>query len=490
MNETALGGAAARLTLRDALAVGGMVAVCLAVRLLELSERPIVPYFTLSDELLRAPWRMLLPLDIGDGYSRWSATGLVIVGLLQLIMSASAVFLVLNVALIVAAFGLAWRASGSRPFAYALAACMAATTQYHWSFINAGVLPLYLTSAFLLWQLAAFAWIAWEGLRGAGRRPRVEFVVSLLALALSWEQWLDYWLFAMCMGALLLALSPRFERVRRADVRWAMVVMAVLGVVYIAVKLATATEHGTPGKESELVFGYLTRDGLGVANGAVLAIEDMVSNFFTYTYLALTNFLPAGLMPGQSLARIPLDAIVGAQRGYHPQMAHLVGYHHVFYWYLFAGVLTTALVGFTAWTLRRAIRDSSPAALAGAALGLLVLLGSATHLLIKYRPYLSEPLLHYKAGIGVTGAGVLFAYGFALLWRSRTRRGRLTMTLAGSLLLFWGMLSRPPGLSAMSSRLQMGTLADPAGIAMHEATQALHRNYTPAKQRVLRAIGR
>jgi hypothetical protein len=474
---------------RDYAVLGSIVAANVGIRLLELSERAIVPYFRISDAIVASPWRLLLPLDIGDGYSRWSTTGLAVVGLLQLLMSASAVFLLFNVALVVGAFALGWRCTRSRPFAFALAACMAATTQYHWTYANAGVLPLYLTSLFMLWQLAALVWLVWDGAQGAPRRPRMVFVLSLLILALSWEQWLDYWVFLLAFGGLLYAAAGRYPQIRKAEVRWALLVSAVVGVVYVVVKLGTAPEHSTPGKESELITGYLLRDGLGLRNGAVLAMEDVASNFFTYTYLSLTNLFPPALLPGQSLNNLPLDAIVGAQRGYHPQMAHLVGYHHIFLWYAFAGLLAGLLIVFTALAARRALRAPSVPALAAAGGGMLVLLGSATHLVIKYRPYLSEPFLHYKAGIGVTGASVLLAFLFAQAWMRRGVRGRRILAGAGAAVLVWGALSRPPALSGMATRMQMGTFPDPAATARNAVVQSIHRHYKPTKQRLLRAVG-
>src|SRR5437764_15445697 len=99
-------------------------------------------------------------------------------------------------------------------------------------------------------------------------------------------------------------------------------------VLYLAVKLPTAPEHGTPGKESELVFGYLFRDGLGIRRGGILSLEDMGSNLFTYVYMSVTSFVPPALLPGQSLGLIGAPTIMAAQRGYHPQLVHLVAYHH------------------------------------------------------------------------------------------------------------------------------------------------------------------
>lgn len=475
------------LTRRDYTAFASILAVNLAVRGLELSERGVSPYFVLSDAMVRSPWRLLLPLDIGDGYSRWSTTGLSVVALLQTVVSTSTIFLVFNVALIVGSFYLAWRCTGSRPFSYALAACSAVTTQYHWTYMNAGVLPLYLMSLYLLWQLAAYVWLVWKGAPGAPRHPRAVFVTSLVVLALSWEQWLDYWLFGLCVSGLLFLVAPRQPRIQLRELRWSTLVLAITGVFYIAVKLATATEHGTPGKESELVLGYLLRDGIGVRQGAILAAEDMISNFFTYSYFALTNFLPPALLPGQSLNNLSIDALVATQRGYHPQMAHLVGYHHVFLWYLFAGALTTLLGVLTAWAVRRALREGDGRALLLAAGGLLVLVGSATHILIKYRPYLSEPFLQYKAGVAITGASVLFAFLFALAWQRRGRLGRRALAIGGSVILLWGAFTRPTSLSGMSSRLQMGNLPSPDPV--EPAIQAVHRHYKPTKQRILRALG-
>src|SRR5437764_10754858 len=73
----------ANLGKRDLLGLAGIVLVNAALRLLELSQRSITPYFSLTADQLHAPWRLILPLDIGDGYSRWSPTGLVLIAALN-----------------------------------------------------------------------------------------------------------------------------------------------------------------------------------------------------------------------------------------------------------------------------------------------------------------------------------------------------------------------------------------------------------------------
>src|SRR5262249_2681794 len=92
---------------------------------------------------------------------------------------------------------------------------------------------------------------------------------------------------------------------------------------------------------------------------------------------------------------------------------------------------------------------------------ILVWTGSATHLLIKYRPYLSEPFLQYKAFVSIMGITVLSCALYARAHRSLTSGRRKLLTSCALALLISSALLRPSALSAMSQRGGMGTLPDP-----------------------------
>lgn len=65
------------------------------------------------------------------------------------------------------------------------------------------------------------------------------------------------------------------------------------------------------------------------------------------------------------------------------------------------------------------------------ALGIVVLSGFATHSLIKFRPYMSQPVLSYKATLSILGVALLIAYiaqNYWQRWRG-TRKG--IVVLAG-----------------------------------------------------------
>lgn len=444
------------------LSLGAALAVNLTLRTLELRQKLVTSYFPGWGEVLAHPWDALLPVEIPGGHTRWSTTGLLVLAPLETALGAAPAFLLMNALLVIGAFAAAWWATRNARFSLAVGWCAALTTQFHWAYLNGAVTIFYLGALYAAWNMAALALVVRHPVRPTVS-PRIVFVLSLLLLALWWEQWLDYWLSAMvACGFLLLVIRRHPEAgLSRSGAMFAVRTMAVTVALYLVVKLHYAGEHVRPGTESEVITNYLFRDGLSPRAGMTLASEDAISSVFTYTWLALTNYLPPALLPGRSLDLLGASTIVATQHGYHAAMQDLVRYHHVFLWYYFAGAALALFAVFT-WTVaRRSLRTGDARATTATALAVLVWLGSATHWLIKYRPYLSEPLLHYKALMSIVGATGLLALGYsALMERMPPRRSRLVPGSA-LLLLLSAAYYRPAALNAMSNRLDMGSLPSP-----------------------------
>ena len=437
------------------------VLINLLLRSLELRQVPAHRFFRQPESLYTHPWLYFLPLDIGDGFRRWTTTGLIPLSFLEATLGPNAAFLLCNTALVVAGMGIAWWVARDRQFAMAIGWCLALTTQFHWAYRNGAVTVFYLGAIYLLWNLAAFARLIDTRTGVTSSRRRVIFILSLVCLVLWWEQWLDYWLFGVCVSTLLLRIARRSSRLDTTELRFARRVFTVTAVLYLAVKLPFAWEHVTVGKESEVILNYFLQDGLSFHQSLALAVEDVVTNAMTYTYLALTNYLPPILLPGQSLRAIPRGTLLSTQHGYHAPMQHLVYFHHVFLWYLAAGVAVTLFALLTVRAVAAAFRTGGEWPTLIAALTMLVWTGSLTHCLIKYRPYLSEPLLHYKALVSIIGVTVLACVCYVHVQRSLPPRHRSLFTACALLLLLSSALFRPSALSAMSQRLEMGTLPDP-----------------------------
>jgi hypothetical protein len=451
----AMGWRSDRLGAPDLLALTLLVLGNLALRASELRQVPIGAFYTIPDELARAPWRLLLPVDVGGGAFRWSSTGLIVVSALNAATSPVAVFLALNATLIVVAFACAWSALRSKPFAFTLAVCAGYGTQFHYAYVNASCVILYLFWCYLLVNLLA----AYKLVTGATSpaRWRAAFVGSLVVTALCWEMWLDYAAFLLAATALAWA---RPEVDRRALRAVAAPVLALL-VAYVPAKvvLGGAREHLGSAREAELVVTYL--GALPAATAVTLAAEDVATNALTYNHIALTSFLPPMFVYSSALPAAGAGAILEQQghaaRSAPPGMgAQLVLAHYRSSWRFMAGALSLALYAALASSIRRWLRDGAAADAARGALLLLVALGASTHLLIKFRFYNLPPVFSYKCVTAIVGAALLVAAGVAAIDRTATLARSLCATGAVWLIIIYGAFTRPALLTAMYSDSGMG----------------------------------
>ena len=94
---------------------------------------------------------------------------------------------------------------------------------------------------------------------------------------------------------------------------------------------------------------------------------------------------------------------------------------------------------------------------------LMIVCGFAIHTLVKYRPYLSVPLLSYKCMVSNLGVALLLAYGL-MHARRIVPLPRVVYPLL--IVLAWGIigygaLTRPAYLTHLSSQVGMGGMPDP-----------------------------
>ena len=116
---------------------------------------------------------------------------------------------------------------------------------------------------------------------------------------------------------------------------------------------------------------------LTLAGAITFVLEDMITNVFTFNYVALTNFLPPCLVASNSLITLGEVRIIQGQSGYSSHYDHLVYAHHVFFWRFGAGVVSLLLYR----ALHLCIRESRTSADAGylAAFLVLVATGGLSH---------------------------------------------------------------------------------------------------------------
>jgi hypothetical protein len=270
-------------------------------------------------------------------------------------------------------------------------------------------------------------------------------------LALCWEIWLDYLAFLLLACGLAYFLNRKRQTgcSDQARIRFVLRTSIIVGVLYLAVKVPYSGEHLNSGHESDTVFTY---------RYPTMAVEDVISNVFTYPYLAVSNYLPSFLVSSNSLYHHGPDKLIQQQVGYHEAKAQLVPMHHLFLWHFYAGATLVCLAWYGVRALRRAWTNPSESSLVVAALVCLIATGFLTHTIIKFRPYLSVPLLSYKCIGSVTGVALLLSFftsEVAQRFQGATRKV-LFVTCAWLLLMgiamercrFQNHLSRQVGLGA------------------------------------------
>jgi hypothetical protein len=454
-----------------------ILAVSCALRALELHTLDFRTYLALlpDQEFFGAPWwRLLLPFNVGDSFYAWTATGLVLTTLLDLSLGTKPAFLLLNSVLIVTSYVTSWCAFRSRTFSLTLALLMGVGSQLTYAYVISSLVKYFLFLSYLQINLLFLLLILRSEFQPApqGGTPNrwllVGFGVSLVASALCSELWLDYCLF---LFTVLAYVGVHFYRTRaltwnRPAASLALTTTSVL-VAYLLVRMLYIREHLTYGKEGEVILMYLfpLEDGsvrFAPANAA-LALEDLVSNVFTYLHLAFSNFFPPPLLASNSLVFLGKDRILAEQYGYHAAQAHLVFYHHLFYWYFAAGVVAAAFFAALALSIRRDWQNGSLRCVPILTTFLLLILcGFFTHSMIKFRPYLSSPVFTYKAIVSVLGVAWLIAYGMMRL-RSSASRGKFKIAAMGVVLvLLSNAFARPPVLTKLSQAVGMGAFPNPA----------------------------
>ena len=229
------------------------------------------------------------------------------------------------------------------------------------------------------------------------------------------------------------------------------VVAAVVLLAYLSVRLPFADEYVSPGGEEELISTY---------GNWIIAVEDLIANVFTLTYMSITNYLP--IFGSISQTYIGDPEILAEQHGYHSQMSHLAVTNHVFLWRFYAGAAVAFFVVFGIGRIRRAFRAPNLTDAVLAALFLAVLVGCGTHLVIKYRPYMSVPALTYKPMVSIFFVTVLIAY-LAVLARHWFRRIAAYRTALGALwlVILIAAFVRPAALNEMLRHVGVGSYGDP-----------------------------
>lgn len=444
---------------RIAMVCGGLTLILIANhwirRKLERTEIP--PYPVFQDNVVPISWQLLLPTDLGDGGPinqkgtyHWLTTGLTVIKIFEQYYSRNAIFYALNALLIAASFACSWWMFRSLVFSFTIAICMAFGTQFHWVYNCSPVMALYLFAIYLQAVILTCQKVITTG----DARWKAAYLGSLIVFALNHEQWLDYVAFVV-IACPFLWLCFRRAELRDMQRRVVFVLVATMTVtaIYLSIRLQYGGQQHRRGDESEMIFSYSMR---------TLAVEDFFSNVLTYLYLSISNYFPPCLVSSNSLYLYGAERIMAEQNGYHPDKNHLVAMHHVFYWYFFAGIVFAAFMYFLVRNAWSAYREANIKSTYLTMAMLLIAAGFAIHALVKYRPYLSVPLLTYKCT--TSNVGVAFLLGLALMYArdwlpSRKWQFAIVVVIWG--VVIYGAFARPAYLTHLSREVGMSDLPDP-----------------------------
>ncbi len=422
----------------------------------DLERWPHQSYLQLSEETIQElkaqPWKVLLPIHTMGGQYWFASTSLLPVDLLQRLLTPRGAFLFLNALVVFVSFWTSWFACRRLIFTCTFTLCMAFGTQLHYSYALSGTVVLYLQIIYVEINLLCLYHILFGSAQQG--KWRVGFLISLVLFAFGFDTWYNYFLYLWLAGAFLFFYSWRHgESWRCHRLLFVLGSATIIACIHLPIKLSYSPQHFKPGCEDELILGY---------HSPALFIEDFLSNCISYTYISLMNYAPPFMLASNASFSLGSAGILHEQHGYHSEMSQLVVMHYLFLWYFYAGIVFAVFLFFLGRSLFQALSKGSKESLCLSLMLLGIATGSATHLLIKYRPYMSVPSLSYKCMPSILATTILLAY---LLdrFQARIRMRWLALScacLVWSLVLYGG-LARPRFLSHLNMQVGLGTYPDP-----------------------------
>jgi len=428
------------------------------------SGNSLLPYFDISTYSSK-PWELLLPINIGDNFYRYTTTGLVLMAGIQKIwtylfnsdVSIYLTFFTLSTILIFTTFVTAWKATRSKAFTITLTICIAFGTQFNGLYSNSSIMILYLFYTFIEINLLCLYLIMIS--KEPSVKLKIYFTLSLICVALCWEMWLDYAVFLFCAVGILFIMNKKLKlKEQFSKLKYIFESLCIILVIYLAIKVNTSqgiSEHFENGKESESVLNYLKESESGTS---AIVIEDIVSNAITYNYISFTNYFPPILLSSNSLYYLG-NKTSQFQHGYDKGSNHFIYYHYVFYWYFFAGALFVLVILLTYKVGKKLWSDPSSQFHLVVLITLsMIIFGSFTHLLIKYRPYLSVPLLGYKCIVSTFGVTMLIGLStFYFRRKISIKKYYFVLAIVWAAVIYGGFY-RPERLSHLGKEVMPGTL--------------------------------
>jgi hypothetical protein len=409
---------------------------------------------TVTDTIAQDWKRLLMPMTYEKGRIYWQPATVFFTYAAERYFGPVASYLLFSSIFIVTSFVLSLVVTRSLLFAAVVSYMFAFGTQLNYAYTYGSLIPLYLVQTYCALNLAVVA-LMLSG-RISGKYGSIAFILSLSLVALASEWWLNYAAAIFTAACFGLAWA-RHHHNRNVFVvcRFIVVSTVLVGVGYLIIRLQFPGQFTTRGEEEELMFSY---------SRAVLMVEDFITNYFTFLYMSLNNYLPSFVSASNSLVYIGPERIIAEQNGYHQQYEGLVLMSHIFMWRFYAGIAATLFAAGLAWVSFTAWRERAPWPAIVVALMLMVAAGFATHLFIKMRPYNSVPALSYKVTISVAASTLLISY-LLLIGTERIKSATVRRCLVLSVLacVFAAALTRPGMQAQLLKQVGLVGLRDPMG---------------------------
>jgi hypothetical protein len=351
--------------------------------------------------------------------------------------------------LIIATFFLSWSIFHSRVFSYSLCICLGFGSQLYHTYNYPGSLPLLLL--FVLYEiiLVSIYHLFQAESPEAKRKWGLLVGLFLVIMALYNTSWLDFLVFMWVAGIFLFVFFKNQGKNNQIRVLTSVLTAAtIIGLLYVIVVVKLIPHNPiTSGREEDVVFNYPY---------IIPAVEDIISNYFTYFYMGVSNFLPPFMVNSNSLYLFGPEKLIEMQNGYHVALSDLITMQHLFMWRYYAGVWLVIFANALYKSMQKTLQKGSYDHLVLSVFMIMVMLGSPTHIFIKARPYMSVPSTNYKVTVAILGMSLLISYLLMIARRKMSNKHMSTlMIVAGWTILFYGALSRPVFLGNLNSYVDL-----------------------------------
>lgn len=354
-----------------------------------------------ASEFEKNPVSLLLPMSV-NGRSLYSPSGMVPLVVLKSMLGFNGAYIAINTFFIITLFACSYFYKKDILFSFFVSVFWVFNEPIIHLFYIGGLLVGYV---FLVYLTLNMFFLVKVFSSPSSKMYPVLFLASLVLLLLSWEHALNYVVFLYSLLVVFMMLTnhcakkmvPRYARL--------LSVATLISLAYFIVRFHFSGDIRAKGSEDELLF---------TSNSYWILVEDFVANAFTYLYMAATYIMPLSVVQSNALVFLGKQGIMFNLNGW-PDPYFLSFYHSVFFWQNMAGAIFAAYIFMLFKLFVRMRDDPSVDNFSLFFLALFILIGSSVHLLIKFRPYMSIPILAYKGVSSIFALSIFVAYVISVM---------------------------------------------------------------------------